>query len=389
MKTDDEELFNNFIKLDPSPGTKDRLWYEKNRIIFPKWVTQINDKVKAFKYTEVDGYPDYVGYSKSCGHLLTNIGVSSQVFYDVLKLGITSINDRPRCTVCGNPVTFQNIIRGYYTTCSNYCHLSTTVASRTTKDARRKACESRRSHGPWNRNGFPEEAKRKISETLTRKYRSGEIITTDYKREQARKRMLNNKLSVGRTSPRKGVKLSQETIEKFRSKLIGRKLSKEHKEQIRIKSAQRFIEHPELLDEFIKSGNRRTKHGHLFLEKVTGDHDFYYMSSWEEVFIKKCNESEEVVSISEGHTNKILYSYKKVERTYIPDAILLLSNNIRLVIEVKPKHKLNNKKNRAKFRSAIDWCKKNNSIFLIITEDEIFKEGKMSFFEILKRKRLM
>ena len=59
------------------------------------------------------------------------------------------------------------------------------------------------------------------------------------------------------------------------------------------------------------------------------------------------------------------------------------------MIEVKPKHKLNNKKNRAKFRSAIDWCKKNNSIFLIITEDEIFKEDKISFFEILKRKRLM
>ena len=385
MKTEDE-IFKEFLKLDPNPGTKDRLWCDETRIIFPRWVTQINEKVMSFKYTEVEGYPDFVGYSKACGHLLTNLGISPQVFYDILKLGLTSLDDRPRCIVCGNPVTFNNIIKGYFTTCSNFCHLSTTIASRTTKDARNKPSETRRSRGPWNKHGYPEEAKRRISETLTRKYRSGEIITTDNKREKARQRMLGNKLCVGRTSPRKGVKLSQETIEKFRSKLIGRKLSKEHKEHIGIKSAQKFREHPEQLENFIKLGNRMTKHGHIKLEKVDGDHDFFYMSSWEETFIKKCDSSPEVIKILEGHTNKILYTYKKANRTYIPDAILILSNGTKLIIEVKPKHKLNTKKNRAKFRAAINWCRENSCVFLIMTEDEIFKGDNISFFEILKQK---
>ena len=117
-----------------------------------------------------------------------------------------------------------------------------------------------------------------------------------------------------------------------------------------------------------------TKHGHIKLEKVNGDHDFFYMSSWEETFIKKCDSSPEVIKILEGHTNKILYTYKKANRTYIPDAILILSDGTKLIIEVKPKHKLNTKKNRAKFRAAINWCKENSCVFLIMTEDEIFKE---------------
>ena len=187
--------FEEILAKDPSPGKKDRLRIEGNIVIFPRWVIELDGHLKNYKYDIIDD--DYVGYRMlSFGHITRILKTSMQVLYDILKLGLTSEEQRPRCPVCGNLLKFSNIVVGYWTTCSANCHLSYTKDIRITKESREKAAKTmiERKH-TWAYRDYPEEAKKKISKTLSEKYKSGEIITTEYKRSEARKRMLGNKYS--------------------------------------------------------------------------------------------------------------------------------------------------------------------------------------------------
>ena len=378
--------FEEILAKDPSPGKKDRLRIEENLVIFPKWIIELDCRLKNYTYTTIDD--DYIGYKKcSFGHITKVLKTNTQVLYDILKLGITSEEQRPKCPVCGKFLKFSNIVTGYWETCSTNCHLSYTKDIRITKESREKAAKTmiERKH-TWAYRDFPEEAKKKISNTLSKKYKTGEIVTTEYKRNEARKRMLGNKLSVGRTSPRKGVKLSQEQIEKLRKSNIGRTLSKEHKDKISKRSSEYFVNHPDKLHEFILNG-LKSKHGHVTINKSVNK-DFYYMSSWEKRFVEYCDSSEEVIDIKEGKEFKILYTFKKSTHTYIPDVLLTLSNGAKVVIEIKPKSKLNTKKNKAKFKAAMIKCKSEGLIYLILTEEYIFKED-LSLLKILTERGLL
>lgn len=275
--------------------------------------------------------------------------------------------------MCGKPLKFNNIVHGYWKTCSTECHLINTQDDRITVESRIKAANTmkERKH-TWSYREYPDEVKKKISNTLSEKYKNGEIITSEYKRESARKRMLGNKLSVERTSPRKGVKLSQEQKEKLRKANTGRKLSKEHKDKISKKSSEYFVKHPEKLHNFILNGIK-SKHGHIKINK-SKTKDFYYMSSWEKSFVEYCDSLNEVIEIKEGKEFKILYTFKKSIHTYIPDVLLTLSNGYKVLVEIKPKSKLKSRKNKAKFKAAKEKCKSEGIIYLILTEDYVFKK---------------
>lgn len=57
------------------------------------------------------------------GIRLKKLGLSSQLYYDVVVLGISDINDRPKCRYCGTPSKFDNMSRGYF----DFCNLSCTA----------------------------------------------------------------------------------------------------------------------------------------------------------------------------------------------------------------------------------------------------------------------
>lgn len=57
------------------------------------------------------------------GIRLKELGLSSQLYYDVVVLGIFDIKDRPKCRYCGKPSKFDNMSRGYF----DFCNLSCTA----------------------------------------------------------------------------------------------------------------------------------------------------------------------------------------------------------------------------------------------------------------------
>ncbi len=54
---------------------------------------------------------------------LKKFGYNSQLYYDVVVLGIDSIDKRPVCRYCGKPTKFKSLSRGYF----DFCNLSCTA----------------------------------------------------------------------------------------------------------------------------------------------------------------------------------------------------------------------------------------------------------------------
>ena len=50
-------------------------------------------------------------------------GLTPQLYYDIVILGIKSTKERPRCRYCEKSVGFKNMSRGYF----NFCDLSCTA----------------------------------------------------------------------------------------------------------------------------------------------------------------------------------------------------------------------------------------------------------------------
>ena len=102
----DLEKFNNLIKLDPNPGTINRVNRINNVYHVPGWVFGKNDEFISIKY-------------KTANKVFNDLGYDSQIVYDILVLGIIDINDRPKCPICGCPRKFYNFSEGYLKTCGS------------------------------------------------------------------------------------------------------------------------------------------------------------------------------------------------------------------------------------------------------------------------------
>lgn len=55
---------------------------------------------------------------------LTELGVTSQEYYDRYFLGLESVSERPTCPYCGNNCFFQDLNKGYSKYCSRSCQVS-------------------------------------------------------------------------------------------------------------------------------------------------------------------------------------------------------------------------------------------------------------------------
>ena len=129
--------------------------------------------------------------------------------------------------------------------------------------------------------------------------------------------------------------------------------------------------------------------------KYLGNKTPLYRSSWEFAFMKFCDESPSVMRWSSEGV-KIPYKNPLTGKMtiYVPDFLVIYEDKNggkrAEVIEIKPKKETNlsmsgrNKitqaktiQNMAKWEAARLWCKQQNLIFRIVTEDDIFhKPGK-------------
>jgi hypothetical protein len=129
-------------------------------------------------------------------------------------------------------------------------------------------------------------------------------------------------------------------------------------------------------------------------DKYIGNKTPTYRSGWEFAFMKFCDEHP---AIAKWASESIKIPYKNPltgkQTIYVPDFFIVYADKVGKqrveVIEVKPsnqtlKEKLGRSKsnqahwviNQAKWEAARAWCKQKGILFRIITEDDIFHNGR-------------
>jgi len=129
-------------------------------------------------------------------------------------------------------------------------------------------------------------------------------------------------------------------------------------------------------------------------EKYMGNRTPTYRSGWEFTFMKFCDEHP---AVAKWASEAIKIPYRNPlsgkQTIYVPDFFIVYANKrgrqIVELIEVKPKNQTLREKvgrnkanqahwvvNQAKWEAARAYCKQNGIRFRIVTEDDIFHNGK-------------
>ena len=343
----DNEIFQKFFLLNPNKGYKYSDYYYEDNYNLDKRGKSMR-YYKLYKWISGKDKDEYI-QSNRFPKVLKEYGMSSQVYYDIIILGLSNVKDRPKCKICGNSVKFRGLYAGYKTVCSEKCFK---LLSRDTIISSR----------PKNLK-LSEEAKDKIRvKALGRKHS-----------EESRRKM-----SISRKGKKK--KFSKEFIDRLIKSNKSRVWTKESREKISIASTNR------LLNENIGKSNQ-FKRG-WYYSKIFGS-NIHYDSSWEERFIKMCEKlykSGDILSFSRC-TDIIIY--EKEDNTvhrYLPDFKLILSNNIEVVVELKPATLVKNDRVvLLKKLAALKYYKKRGIKYIILTENELFKNihGSFNIFDFI------
>ena len=129
-------------------------------------------------------------------------------------------------------------------------------------------------------------------------------------------------------------------------------------------------------------------------EKYLGKGSIKYRSGWEFQFMKMCDEHP---AILQWASESIRIPYRNPltgkQTIYVPDFFVVFSDktgkqNVEL-IEVKPSNQTHKEKvgksqynqaqwvvNQAKWEAARNWCKQQGIKFRIVTENELYHNGK-------------
>jgi len=128
-------------------------------------------------------------------------------------------------------------------------------------------------------------------------------------------------------------------------------------------------------------------------DKYVGKHSPTYRSSWEHVFMTFCDNNPNILKwASEAVRINYRNPFTGKNTIYVPDFLIYYidksGNHHADVIEVKPRKEtsLDEAKsmrdkayavlNMVKWEAARGWCKQQGLNFRIITEDQIFHQGK-------------
>lgn len=128
-------------------------------------------------------------------------------------------------------------------------------------------------------------------------------------------------------------------------------------------------------------------------EKYAGKGRPRYRSGWEHAFMRFCDTNEHILqwaseSVSIPYRNPLTGK----QTIYVPDFLITYRNRanqmVAELIEIKPKKQsvIESKAsardraavavNYAKWDAAVKWCRRNGLTFRVVTEDDIFRNGK-------------
>ena len=128
-------------------------------------------------------------------------------------------------------------------------------------------------------------------------------------------------------------------------------------------------------------------------EKYAGNKSPRYRSGWEQAFMRFCDNNDNIVMWASESINIPYRNPLTGKNTiYVPDFLIQYRNKnnkvVTELIEIKPKKQsvLESKAsqrdkaivavNYAKWAAAQKWCQRQGIVFRVITEDDIFKNGK-------------
>ena len=129
-------------------------------------------------------------------------------------------------------------------------------------------------------------------------------------------------------------------------------------------------------------------------DKYIGNSTPKYRSGWELTFMNFCDNNKNVLYwASEAISVPYRNPFTGQPKTYIPDFFVVYQNkygkNIAEIVEIKPKKqsliesKVASAKDRmvvainhAKWQAAMAFCKQQGFTFRVITEDDLFHQGK-------------
>lgn len=305
-------VFNKLINRNPLKGKK----YSENEYKRVEGKAKIYYKVFSWMIEEDQ---DIWISCKTIKQFLRKYNITIQLYYDIVVLGLISIEDRPRCETCHGKVKFYNMYDGYQRFCCKSCMDIGLKGREISKDTRDKMSKSH-----IGLKSSPE-AKKKIGEANKRRVFTPEI----------RKNM-----SIGTlkriTDPKKHFKTTNRfTTKGFKSGII----------------------------KSVKAGNI----------------DIKYLSSWEKTFIQNCDKDSNIIKLETPDP----IEYKKDDGTvhnYLPDFKLTLDTGIVVIVEIKPNNLV--KKSRIvllKRIAAKKYCRKNSYKYIILTENELFNNIHGSF----------
>lgn len=279
-----------------------------NLYLIPKWMSG-KDKDEWFN-------------NRLINSKLKLLGLTTQLYYDIMELRISNVSQRPICNsdICNNTCKFYGLLRGYGSTCSI-------------------SCRSR------------------VSDLDPRK---------------------NKKLRETFCISRRGMSNSDSHRYKCSLKLKGRLISSETRELISKSMLEKYKDPEEILKRIKTNKKTRTRKGWISISKSR--EDIYYGSSWEKFLIELCESSDEVECVK--RCNVINYVFNGKSKRYLPDLHVILKSGLNIIFEVKPYRELKDPKVMSKAKYAIDYCKDfKNFEYRFFTEKDIklAKQGKFKF----------
>jgi len=129
-------------------------------------------------------------------------------------------------------------------------------------------------------------------------------------------------------------------------------------------------------------------------QKYIGKHNPKYRSGWEFTFMQFCDKNKNIIQwSSESIVIPYMHPLTGKRTNYIPDFLVVYENKHGQqraeIVEIKPKKQSLIESrvasardravvavNHAKWASAMAFCKQNGLTFRVITEDDLFYQGK-------------
>lgn len=327
----DKEMFNMLLSRNPNPGKKNDLVRKDEVYKIPGWVFESSEEVLEIK-----------------SRLLTNFigkhNLTSQIFWDVYVLGLTDIEQRPKCPICGADLIFRGIPKGGYGKICGSITCKSEYARREMNDLWKnkdyKEMQSS-SHKEWS---SKEENIERLRQGALKAWQN-----KDYREHQ--------------------IRVHIEWAEKEDNKQAMRERSLEMWQRPGYREMQSDIHR-----EYAKNNPNKIKCGTGGIVKSSKSSfgKLSYDSSWEMNFIKLLEDIDEVVSVERAGFY-IPYYIDGKEFNYFPDFCLSTNLEKRYLVEIKANWMISSDpKTRCKIEAGREYVKNHPEEFAgyVLLKDE-------------------